>query len=315
MSRKVLHRPLGHVVGRAFVVIAHQRHDIGDAEFALRFDPQRVGFGIRDSAVVVVAQFERWCGAPEDAPDAGCRVASRLDGRFVIGIGKAEGLPVSRVVISLFDGERHDIVGVKTVLRVVERETPHPEAVGVRRDVAFGYSKGDPGRAFAPGAGSHHFHQPHFVGIGDREGFGGRLVAELFDQRAHDLDRLARRLRPLEGELHEGPVVKQAVGVLQLLAAGGGGFTDRELVLVHQTNHGVGVLDLRNRPAHLARPIFDLVHRPGFVVLSRGPPQTRVKAPVAGVGDHDRTVGRCLLGDENVGAGRGGLRDGHARNE
>ncbi len=104
-------------------------------------------------------------------------------------------------------------------------------------------------------------------------------------------DRLAGGGGALEGELHQGPVVDEPVGILELLATGGGGLRDRELVIVHEPDHAVGVAGLRDHSAEFARPLADLVLGVGVVIGRLAVVEPRVEAAVAGVGDHGRAVG------------------------
>jgi len=220
-------------------------------------------------------------------------------------------LPRGGVVVAPFHRERHDVVRVQAGVGLVEGEAPDARGVGIGRDVALGDSPGDPHRTLAARAGAQHLHQPHLLGVCDGEGLAGGTVAVLCHQGGHHPDGLAGGAGALQRQLHEVPVVEQAVGVLQLLPAGGGGLRDGELVLVHQPHHGVGVGHLWDDSTHFARPVLDLQVRPGLVVRRPPAPEVGVEAAVAGVGDHHRAVRRRALRDQDVGAGRSRLGAGH----
>ena len=48
---------LGHVVGRALVVVAHEGEDIGGGELVVGLDPQGIGLGAGHAAVEVGGRF------------------------------------------------------------------------------------------------------------------------------------------------------------------------------------------------------------------------------------------------------------------
>ena len=96
----------------------------------------------------------------------------------------------------------------------------------------------------------------------------------------------------LEGEAHQVEVPEQAVGVFEFGAAVKGGLADRELVLVHQADDGVGVRDFLDLAADLARPALQLDPLVGLMVGGGQVLQAGVEFAVAGIDDDDRAIGR-----------------------
>ncbi len=97
--------------------------------------------------------------------------------------------------------------------------------------------------------------------------------------------------------------MNQPVGVPEFFTTRRRRLGDRQLVLVHQADDGVGVFGLGDDAAKVAPPLADLQPASRFVILGIDAPQVRMKPSVAGVSDHRRTVGGGAPGDEDVGAG------------
>jgi hypothetical protein len=139
-------------------------------------------------------------------------------------------------------------------------------------------------------ARADHLHDPGLARIADAERLAGAAVAVRRDQPAHLLDALARVGRALQRQAHQVPVVEQAVGIGQFIAAAGRRLGDRYLPLVLQVDHRPGVRGVGDLPDHLAAPVPDLLHRARFVIAGRQALKSRVELAVAGVSDEDGTV-------------------------
>ena len=129
-------------------------------------------------------------------------------------------------------------------------------------------------------------------------------------------DRLAGGLGSLQGQEHQAVVVELALAVDQLGPAAGGRLAERELVLVHQADHGVGALDLPHLAADLVvLPAPDLDHRPGRMRPAGNPQQPRHERSVGRVGDHHRPVARSPPADDDAGARLGRRGGGRQRGD
>ena len=93
-----------------------------------------------------------------------------------------------------------------------------------------------------------------------------------------------------ESKFDQKEIMKETVRISELLAAPECGFTDSQLVLIHQADNRVSMGDLPDFTPDLAASSSDLDGGAGFMVLSGNIFEMGKKFPVTGVGDHDGPV-------------------------
>ena len=254
----------------------------------------------------------------EDAPHAGLAQTHIHKFQRAVCLTEAE-IFVRTAVIAHFAGKGNDIGTVHTypgnlinpffpVQLPGLREGADAAVVGVGRDAVVGDAHRHPDSAFPAGAFPDEIHHPGLFLIADREGFSALEVAVLIGQPSHLQDGVPGRCTALQSQLHQVVVAQDAFGVHQFFPASEGGFQDGELVLVHIAHHTIGIGDLVYVATHLS-PVPEMADSNLLAGLmgSRGRAckPAGMAESVAVIGADDRTVGRCLLSHNHVGAGLG----------
>ena len=315
----------GHVQRGSLEVVSHHVGDILDSEFPCRPDEKRhpVGKVLAGDVVVVVRSLLGHCHSVllvgedsvtegvEGAPSPGVTGADRAEVVRAVGCAEVEIL-IGAFVEAHLPCEGDDIRGIEAVLRIVEREGGDPGLVGVGADVAVRNPPGNPDHALAEILSvpevhtlSDKVHNPGFIPVRNREAFALGGVTIFIDQVHDDLDGLACRTRPLEGDVDEGAVVHHCCGVQKFLPSAPGRLGDDELMLVHVADGLVGVRDLgyaAHRPGGV--PFSDVQKGAWLPVSCRMVVELAIKDMGVGcVGDYAGVVLAGSSGDDDVGAG------------
>ena len=303
----------GHVHRGAFVVVAHAVEERLGRHLRAGLHPQRHAVLLVVAHRIVHIPVHIVGYGAEERPHAGFAGAQGSEIERSIGVAETEVL-VRTFVITHLTGERNHVGRRETVFGVVLREGRDAGLVGVRRNIAVGNAAGHPDDAFAGVAAlavvletlADQLHDPHLVGIGDRERLAARRVAVGVGQLGDHADGLTRGFGTLQGDVDQRPVVHAARRVLQFGAASVGRLADDERMFVHVADGRPGFADLRDVRQVTARiPFVDGQHRPGLVLAAGGVVQCAVECVgVRRIGDHHRTVGRSSSGDDEIGAGR-----------
>ena len=132
-----------------------------------------------------------------------------------------------------------DVLGIHDVLLVLHVELVNTAVVGMCCDAVVGDAYGYPYGALAPLALANHFHDPYFVGVGDRKTFATAGKAVFADEVGHHLDGFASGFGTLKTECHEADVVDAFASAVEFLATAECGFGDGQLVLVDLTDYSI----------------------------------------------------------------------------
>ncbi|KAF5041742.1 hypothetical protein DSECCO2_519850 [anaerobic digester metagenome] len=123
-----------------------------------------------------------------------------------------------------------------------------------------------------------HLKDPHFIGIGDREGFSRTVVTIFGNQFAHDADGFTCGFCPLEGDIHQAAVINDSGRINQFRQSAISGFTDGHLMLVYITDNGPGMLCLFYLPEVFPGiPFIDIEHGSFGIICCRSEIQFSVK--------------------------------------
>ena len=124
------------------------------------------------------------------------------------------------------------------------RELPDTAQIGMGADAVVGDAQGNPDGSFPPLPFADDLHNPRLVGVANGDALATAVVTVLLHQLGHALDGLAGVGGALQGEPHQREVVEQPLAVLEFQPSVEGGLHDGQLLLVHQADHVVSVLDL-----------------------------------------------------------------------
>ena len=127
---------------------------------------------------------------------------------------------------------------------------------------------------------------------GDGEGLAAGSVAVAVREIDDDLDGFAGRAGALQGDVDEGAVVHDALGIGEAAAAAPGGLADDELVHVHIADGlpGAGHL-LDAAQGAVAVPVADVEHRAGAEAAGGAEIEfSEETVGIGGVGDHGGAV-------------------------
>ena len=178
--------------------------------------------------------------------------------------------------------------------------------VGVSRNAVVGHTDSHPHGTAHAGTFANHFHDPHFIGVGNGEGLATAAVAILLHQVSHHLDGFACRTRTLQAQINQAAVVDDARCVHQFGTPAEGRFADGQLEFVHVAHHVVRLACLFYLSQVLARvPLIDIDHRPLLVHACGIVIQLAEQGVGVGrIGNDGRTVGRHVLAYNEVGTGQ-----------
>ncbi len=301
---------LRQVHRRVLEVVAHHLHDVAHGELVVGLHPHRQLRGGDVAHDVVGRQIQRRRDPREAAPDTRLAGAQGAEFERIVGVGEAE-VRIRAIEPPPRAGEVDHVGRVEAVLRILQREAPDARLVGVAGDVAVRHAHRHPHRALAARPLADHLQDPRLVRVGDRERLPLAVVAVLRHEVGHHPDRLARRLRPREREIHQAAVVDNARRVAQRLAPAEGRFADRHLMLVQIAD--AAVRDRRLVDLAEVLPGVPLVDRNLLarqVRARRAQVELAVEAVrVGAVGDEGGAVCRGASGHQEIGAGGGGNGD------
>ncbi len=169
--------------------------------------------------------------------------------------------------------------------------------VGMAAYVAVRHTARHPHGSLVGFAFADELHDPHFVGVGDREGFAGRAIAVVAHKPRHHIHSLAGRAGALERDVNQRAVVDKAAA-FQFGASAPCALGYGKAVLVHIADGGVGVCGFRNFASVCAAvPVVDGTHCARGMVGGRLMVKLAVeRVAVGGIGYHRGTVVGSSLG-------------------
>mmetsp|Transcript_130704 Transcript_130704/g.378139 ORF Transcript_130704/g.378139 Transcript_130704/m.378139 type:complete len:249 (+) Transcript_130704:1025-1771(+) len=173
----------------------------------------------------------------EERPHPGVALSGARESDRVVGVGKAElFLRAVRGPQADLDREADDIGGVNAVLRVLQWELLNARLVGMAAHLAIRDAHCDPHSALLELALPDQLHDPDLARVADRERLALGNIPILGDQAPHSVDRLPRRLCPLQGDPNEAAVVQEPLPTGQRLVAAEGRLPDGQAMLVEVAN-------------------------------------------------------------------------------
>jgi len=111
-------------------MIAHETHHVSDRHFLIWFDPEWIRLGTFNAVNIVSGQVERRCRPAKHAPHPGFAVPEGSEIQGGIRVGETE-ISVFSIIVSRLAGERDDILGIETVVRVIQGKLAYSRLVGV----------------------------------------------------------------------------------------------------------------------------------------------------------------------------------------
>jgi hypothetical protein len=106
----------------AFVMVAHQLHEIGQAEFPVWPNPERQRFRGVVALDPFAGKVQRRGHSAKHAPNASFAKPQPSKGEGVISIGKAEFL-ILACEVTLLAGKRNYVRGIEAIGRIIQRES------------------------------------------------------------------------------------------------------------------------------------------------------------------------------------------------
>ena len=162
-----------------------------------------------------------------------------------------------------------------------------------------------PYNSLAAGSLAHHLHDPSFVGIADCECLALRVVAIGIGQCGHHLDSITCSLGTLQGNIDKRSIIENTCRVDHLLATAIGSLANGNLPLIDVTYYIIGLRSLRYLAMiFVGIPVEHLAH--GSLGMFGSRIMTKVLEHTVVVGTvrtEHRTISRCLLAHDEIGAG------------
>ena len=204
--------------------------------------------------------------AVEGGPGTALAAPHRPEIQRSIGVAEAE-VGILSAVPAPFPCEADHVRGIDAVFRVVQREGADAGLVRVGADISVRHPACHPEQTFAVRPLAYEVHYPHFVLVGNGEGFAFRSIAVLVCQSGYEFYGLPCARTSLEGYVNEGTVIQDAVVLRQFVPASVGGLGYDELLLVEVAQSLEGPRSLPNlAEVTVGVPVVNLTHAAAAVL-------------------------------------------------
>ena len=199
----------------------------------------------------------------------------------------------------------HHILGIHHIVLILHVELTDTTLVGMSTDGIIRNTLSHPYYSLTAGSLAHHLHDPSFVGIADSEGLTLRVVTIGISQCSHHLDSLAGSLGTLQGNIDKRSIIENTCRVNHLLATAIGSLANGNLPLIDITYYIIGLWSLWYfAMIFVGIPVEHLAHGSlgmlGSWIMTKVLEHTII---VSTVRTEHRTICRCLLAHNEIGAG------------
>ena len=243
----------------------------------------------------------------EESPCTCITIADTAEVQWIKGITEREISIFFTCEKAFLAGKLYHILRKHHVLLVFHVEACDTALVGMGTDAVVWNANCHPCSTRTSRAFTHHFHDPNLVFVGNRKGLAFAAIAVLGHKVSHNLDGLTGCGGTLKAYINQRTIVDDARCINQFLTSAKSGLADADLVFVHLTDDVISHGCLRNLTKILIRiPVVNLAHLAWRMLAAYVTIHIAIHAVAVGIVTHDyTTIGRCSLGHNEVGAGKG----------
>ena len=233
---------LADIQRSTFVMVAHGILHILYGDFAVCLQIERHGlisltFYVWQKPLTTIGKHI------EIAPYAGFAIATRTEIQRSIRISKAEIL-IHTSEVAFFTSERNHIGRIEAVILIIHIELVDTGLVGMSRDAIIRNAYCHPYGTTYTRTFTYHFHNPDFVGIGNRERFPTAVITIFLHKISHHLDSFAGRTGTLQSQINQTAIIDDTGSIYQFRTTTESGLGNGELEFVNVTNNIVSLTSL-----------------------------------------------------------------------